>query len=453
MTPQLQQAIKLLQLPAVDLQSFVAQELLDNPFLSDEDSNSEVAAESKESGPVDSAEALSSGEMSDDQPLDFEWDSMYDSGRGASTGALPDDEQAWESMATTETSLKDHLLDQLSAIATHPVENFLCRYLIDAIDDSGYLRVDLKEAVKKLSVDPEKMEDALYVLQSLDPAGIGARDLAECLKLQLGQDRTPAEDAILNNLDLLAQRDVKTLMKLSGCDEEAVREAMETITTLNPKPGMQFGRGNADTVVPDVVVRRKEGQWHVELNAEAMPKVLLNRHAAGLVEGAKGDAKSYASERLGRAKWLLNSLEQRARTILKVSRVIVQTQQGFFESGVEALVPLTLKQVADVAEVHESTVSRVTSGKFMQTPMGTFELKYFFSAAINTTGGQVTIAAAGVKAMIKKLIDAEEPTKPLSDEKIVSLLQDEGVDIARRTVAKYREALGIMSSSKRRKKG
>ena len=462
MTPQLQMAIKILQMPALDLQAFISQEMMENPFLASDDGLGEqdFLAETTDASEHDTADLMESGDGLSEQGLtnDHAWEDMYDGGNdvggapapSSSFDGLPD----WQDSATEEETLKDVLTEQLSTATQDATLRFLGAYLIDAIDDAGYLKLDVEEAARRLKTPLAKMKEALDVVQTFDPVGVGARTLQECLALQLanGGVLTPVEEVVLANLPLVATQDFKKLTKLAGCEQDMVMEVIEDIAALNPKPGLQYGGGKVDAVVPDVIVTKKENGWQADLNAAVMPKLLLNGATQKVMDEKALDkeAKSYMGERMSRAQWLMKSLAQRAQTIYKVSNIIVQTQADFFEFGPEGLKPLTLKQVAEQAEVHESTVSRVTNGKYMHTPLGTFELKYFFNSGVNTTGGVVNIASAGVKSMIKKLIDAENPAKPLSDEKLVALLKDEGVDIARRTVAKYREALGLGSSSQRR---
>lgn len=459
MTPQLQMAIKLLQMQAIDLQEYVDQEMLENPFLAKEDGMSEQdnAADEAPAKEQDSMEILEGSGMSEEGTvLDCDWDNMYDGGlessSGMVSGSFDDDEGAWEQMTSDDKSLKDHLTEQLGVSTVDPVITFLGQYLIDAIDDAGYLHSDLSQLPQKLHVKQSKIDEALKLVQSFDPAGVGARDLAECLRLQLAMEggTTPAEDAVLDNLDLLAVKDLKKISRIGRCSVEEVEEAVEKITSLTPKPGLKYGSDVASTVVPDVVVTKKNGKWVADLNAEAMPKLLLNKSYTSMADTAKGDEKGFMNERMSRAQWLIKSLEQRAKTIYKTANCILTMQEDFFNYGVESLKPMTLKLVAEKVEAHESTISRVTNGKYMQTPMGVFELKYFFSSAIGTTGGNMSVASESVKSMIKRLVGEEDPKKPLSDEKLVTLLKREGVDVARRTVAKYRESLGIPSSSRRR---
>jgi len=460
MTPQLQLAIKLLQMPVLDLQEFINQEIMDNPFLGDDDGMGEENASSgeKESSgeEMDSLSALESDGLADgEMTLDMGWDSMYDSGRGASAPAA-DAEGSWEQTATHEKTLKEHLQQQLGVSTTDDTLRFLGGYLIDAIDDAGYIHVDLDEVAKRFNVSSNKMEEALELIHNFDPSGVGARNLEECLKLQVQQNDDFSKKfkektlLVLEHLDLLAHKDIGKLAKLVKCSNEEMMKICEHIQGLTPKPGLMYGSDVSSTVVPDVSVIKDKNGWRAELNAEAMPKILLNHGYDTLSAKAQGEEKSYMNERVSRAQWLVKSLEQRAKTIYKVANAIVTLQNGFFDYGAENLEPMTLKVVAEMVDVHESTVSRVTNGKYMQTPMGVFELKYFFSSAIGTTGGNTTVASESVKQIIKRLINGEDATKPLSDEKLVSLLKQEGVDVARRTVAKYREGLGIPSSSKRR---
>lgn len=457
MTPQLRMAIKLLQMNSLDLQSFVQQEMMENPFLSNEEGSTEVlskAADNKTDR--DYEDDKISNDFAEDTGLDAGWDSMYDSGgtpdnKASSGGSFDGDSSDWEKNAVSEKTLKDHLYEQLGLSSNDPVMRFLGQYIIDAIDDSGYISLDFAAASEQLGVKAEKVYEALSLIQTFEPVGVGSRTLAECLGLQMKAEGTYDEAAqvVLANLDLLAKRDLGKLAKIAGVNADEIQEVCERITQLTPKPGLKYGSDVSTNVIPDLIVDRdSEGKWRAELNAEAMPKILLND--AFDIKGRSKDDTSYINEKMTRAQWLLKSLEQRARTIYKVGNALLEFQAGFFEHGVEHLQPLTLKTVAEKVDVHESTVSRVTNGKFMQTPMGVFELKYFFSSAIGTTGGRVEVASESVKAMIKRLIKDENPQRPYSDEKLVGLLKKEGIDVARRTVAKYREAIGIPPTSQRR---
>ena len=454
MTPQLRMAIKLLQMNSLDVQSFVQQELMENPFLQ----NEEHSAKSEKGAEKNDDRDYTSDDMPDDYAadtgLDMSWDSMYEgsaSNTGGGQAPAGDQPDAWERTAAYEETLKTHLDEQLGLSSNDAVTRFLGQFLIDAIDDAGYLNLDLSATAQQLGVKREMLEEALALVQSFDPVGVGARSLCECLGLQLkaqGQ-LTPVAQVVLDNLDILARHDVAKLARLAGCSSEEAQEVCARITKLTPKPGLKFGSDVSSNVVPELVVTRdNEGRWRAELNAEAMPKILVNKGFD--IKGRTKDDKAYINEKMTRAEWLIKSLEQRAQTIYKVGNALLELQKGFFDSGVEHLNPLTLKTVAEKIDVHESTVSRVTNGKYMQTPMGVFELKYFFSSAIGTMGGNIEVASESVKAMIKRLIKAEDATKPLSDEAIVKGLEAEGINVARRTVAKYREALDIPPSSRRR---
>jgi len=461
MTPQLRQAIALLQMSALELNSFVSNEMLENPYLTDDDDRYDSPTDdyNDDREPQDTVDSLEAGDYgSTEESQDFNWDNVYDgdaapSNNSSSTslGELTDSDWATTNSSETET-LQSMLVGQWNTLMTDSVLRFIGLYLIDMIDEAGYMRTPLAEISKKLNVDVDKVDDALAILQTLEPAGVAAQNLAECLLLQLhAQDNlTDTARVVLENLDLLAKQDLTKLAKLSGATPQHVLEAIEDISTCNPKPGLAYGYGSTDAVIPDIMVLEDGDKFKVELNSAALPKVLINNHVNEVFTGANKETKKYLNDRMGRAKWLLNSLETRAKNMFAIAQVIAKEQQDFFHYGVESLKPLTLKQVADVVGVHESTVSRITTGKYLNSVRGTFELKYFFSAGIGTTGGNTEVAAMSVKAMIKRLIGDEDARKPLSDEKLVKLLKDEGVDVARRTVAKYREALGIMSSSGRR---
>ena len=454
MTPQLRMAIQLLQMNTLDLQSFLEQELLDNPFLSKEDGTSEEEYDVAGNDKMAERENSDGEHLPDEMGgLDMGWDSMYDAGRGASQAApLGDEANSWEATATQEQTLRGTLLEQLGLATADPVLRFLVQYLIDTVDDAGYLHLDFNQTAKQLGVEVSKLEEALVLLQSFEPTGVGARNLAECLRLQLeanGQLDDPAK-MVLANLEILARHDIGKLAKLAGCTSEEMQQVCERIVQLTPKPGLKYGVDVASNVVPDLIVSKDtDGNWQVELNVDAMPRLLVQQQFK-LASKSSSDDKTFVTEKMGRAQWLVKSLEQRAKTIYKVGNALLKFQRDFFDYGVEHLQPLTLKTVADAVEVHESTVSRVTNGKYLQTPMGVFELKYFFSSAIGTTGGTAEVAAESVKAIIRRIVKEENSSKPYSDEKLVSMLKKEGIDVARRTVAKYREALGIPSSSQRR---
>lgn len=455
MTPQLQLAIKLLQMNALDLHAFITTELLENPFLTDGSEDNEAASppDLDDRPAVDTLEGMAEGDTSHTDGLDVDWDTMYDSPaqQGTGAGADSDDLTSLENNVTTEKDLRSHLEDQLGIACKHPKDRFLGMLLIDAINDAGYLQLDIVHMAQQLGISVDDLEKVLKIIHGFDPLGVGARSLAECLRIQLAARRllTPATCVVLDNLDLLARQDYAKLARLTDLDLSRVRIICDHIKSLTPKPGLQYGRSMAQVVVPEVVITKdSQGQWKVELNAEAMPRVLLNKQYSHT--HLKGADKNFQTDKVARANWLLKSLEQRAKTIYRTAQAIVALQADFFNYGVEGLKPMTLKVVADHIGMHESTISRVTTGKYMQTPMGVFEFKYFFSSAIHTTGGNVEVASESVKHMIKKLITTEDCRRPLSDEKLVALLKKEGVDIARRTVAKYRDVLGILPTSQRR---
>jgi RNA polymerase sigma-54 factor len=337
-----------------------------------------------------------------------------------------------------------------------PAQRLIARYLIDLVDEAGYLAGDLETVAEKLGAPLADVEAVLAVLQTFDPAGICARNLAECLAIQLRErDRfDPAMQALIANLELVAKRDFAGLRRICGVDDEDLADMLRELRALNPKPGLAFGGAAVQPVVPDVLVRRApDGTWRIELNSDTLPKVLINQRYHAQVAKARGSEKdkAYVAECLQSATWLVRALDQRARTILKVSTEIVRQQDGFFEHGVRHLRPLNLKTIADAIGMHESTVSRVTANKYMATERGIFELKYFFTASIAAANGGEAHSAEAVRHRIKSLVDEETPQSVLSDDTIVEKLRDVGIDIARRTVAKYREAMRIPSSVQRRR--
>src|SRR5215472_6306072 len=480
MTPQLQQAIKLLQLSNIELAEYCEQELERNPLLERDDRDAapvsdapEAAAEPANGERTD--EALSRDDFTKAADLDeAARDNMYDAdeprakaAEGPQTGSLTDwttvksgnsyeGEDGLESSVTAETSLKDHLENQLTIAALLPEDRMILLALIDAVDETGYLRVELMEVAARLGCEVEDVQAVLGVLQGFDPVGVGARDLAECLSLQLkAKDRLdPAMAALLTRLDLVARRDIGQLVQLCGVDAEDIADMISEIRTLNPKPGLAFGAEPVTPVIPDVFVRESpEGGWVVELNSDTLPLLLVNNQYYGTVSRTARDkeSKNYLADCLNSANWLVKSLDQRARTILKVASEIVRHQDAFLTYGVRHLRPLNLRIIADAISMHESTVSRVTSNKYIATPRGLFELKYFFTASIQSVDGAETHSAEAVRYRTREMIENEEPREILSDDRIVSLLTADGVNIARRTVAKYREALRIPSSVERRR--
>ncbi len=476
MTPQLQQAIKLLQLSNLELTEYVEQELERNPLL-ERDEREQAAAEERElpaEKPGDNETldtALARDDFSKAEDMDAGHDDMYvDAARADAAetqqplsdlttlkaGPRPDGEEgSLEATLVEAPTLKAHLTDQLSLAAFDGERRLIGAALIDSIDEAGYFRGDVAELAEKLGAAPAAVEATLRVIQGFDPTGVGARDLAECLGLQLREkDRCdPAMEKLLQRLDLVARRDIAGLCAHCGVDAEDVAEMIAEIRALTPKPGLMFGSEPVQPVVPDVFVREgQDGAWHVELNSDTLPRLLVNSRYYAKVNGAARDktSKDYLADCLNNANWLVKSLDQRARTILKVASEIVRQQDGFLTYGVRHLRPLNLRTIADAISMHESTVSRVTSNKYIATPRGIFELKYFFTAAIQSVNGAESHSAEAVRDRIREMIE-NEAGDVLSDDRIVALLTADGVNIARRTVAKYREAMRIPSSVERRR--
>ncbi len=478
MTPQLQQAIKLLQLSNIELAEYCEAELEKNPLLErDETRPREVERDTVEREiPAERADqSLAREDFSKVADLDpSAHDNMYDGDLAQPAPAAPagqpltdwtnvrtsnrfeGDEDPLESTVAGGGTLKDHLEEQVAIAALTPDDRIICLSLIDAIDEAGYVRADLGEIAARLGTDIEDVEAVLGVVQGFDPVGVGARDLAECLALQLKvRDRLdPVMAAFLTRLDLLARRDVTGLSAVCGVDAEDIADMIAEIRDLNPKPGLAFGTEQVAPVIPDVFVRvGPDGAWLIELNSDTLPRLLVNsRYYAQVNKNARDkDSKTYLTDCLNSANWLVKSLDQRARTILKVASEIVRQQDAFLTYGVRHLRPLNLRTVADAIQMHESTVSRVTSNKYIATPRGLFELKYFFTASIQAVNGAESHSAEAVRDRIREMIENEEPRDILSDDRIVSLLTADGVNIARRTVAKYREAMRIPSSVERRR--
>lgn len=479
MTPQLQQAIKLLQYSSVELNEYIEQELERNPALErieNEDSGEEISVDTPDNQNDGDIKELSITEDGGDPDAQGSLDASYEdidvdadipaaeavgsttdwsrAGEGGSYEGL----DSIENSISRELSLHDHLEAQASLAFAKPAERLIAAYLIDFVDDAGYLRADMNEAAQNLGASLEEIEQVVKTLQTFDPSGICARNVEECLAAQLREkDRLdPAMATMLANLDLLAKRDLRTLCEICEVDGEDMAQMISEIRALTPKPGAAFGSSEGATIIPDVFVREApNGMWVVELNSDTLPKVLLNNAYVDMVSrtARTEDEKSYISECHNEASWLIKSLDQRAKTILKVSKEIVRQQDGFLTYGVSHLRPLVLKDVSEAIEMHESTVSRVTSNKYISTPRGVFELKYFFTTSISSSHGGDAHSSESVRFQIKQLIDEEPNLAPLSDDAIVEILRETGVDIARRTVAKYREAMRIPSSVQRRRAG
>lgn len=484
MTPQLLQAIRLLQLSTVELNAFVEGELERNPLLerteSDDDApiqpQSEAAApETREEGdwalerlPADreSLERDLGTDLENSFPderaanpesaaAEVPADSLFWDARGGGGASLDGDDPNLEAYLSAEESLLDHLHRQLQESIADGPERLIGRSIIEAIDQTGYLGEPVAGIAERLGAPVSDIERVLKRIQQFDPTGVGARTLAECLALQLAElDRLdPAMQALLDNLDLIAKRDFATLRKRCRVDDDDLADMLKEIRRLDPKPGLRFAHFRSEAVTPDVFVRQaSDGGWRVDVNSDALPRVIANRSFyARISKGGDQTVRSFADEAWTNATWIVRSLEQRARTILKVATEIVKHQDAFFTYGVAHLRPLNLKTIADAVQLHESTISRVTANKFMATPRGLFEMKYFFSTAIASSDGGEAFSAEAVRFRIRQMIDAEEPGRILSDDAIVEALKAVGIDIARRTVAKYREGMHIPSSAMRRR--
>ncbi|HEY3778503.1 MAG TPA: RNA polymerase factor sigma-54 [Rhizomicrobium sp.] len=475
MTPQLQQAIKLLQLSNLELCAFVEQELERNPLLErdesadtagEPDAPSEVSASSSET--LDAALAREDFSRADE--LDAEREDVFaedpapappvpertDWTNLRAASPFEDGDNPFERTLARPQTLQEHLLAQLTIAGLDASRRLIGTALIDAIDETGYLRADVAEIAARLGTEKTEVEKVLETVQGFDPTGVGARNLSECLALQLCERGRldPAMRTFLSHLDLVARRDFGGLCVRCGVDAEDVSDMIAELRALTPKPGLAFGSEPVQPVIPDIFVREApDGSWIVELNADTLPKLLVNERYHARVAAATPDKESkiWLAECLNSANWLVKSLQQRARTILRVSSEIVRRQDLFLAHGVRHLRPLNLRTIAEAISMHESTVSRVTTNKYMETPRGTFELKYFFTAAIPSTNGDEAHSAEAVRDRIRDLIGSETPERILSDDAIVSLLTGDGIDIARRTVAKYREAMRIPSSVERKR--
>ncbi|MGR6432246.1 RNA polymerase factor sigma-54 [Rhizobium sp. PAMB 3174] len=491
MTPQLMQSIQLLQMNHFELTQFIAQEVEKNPLLEIAEDDTSDRTPDREREASEAAEADARTQAADAEPsgdwyehgatggtvrLNDQLDSNFD--EAMSDDSAPRKAEApglidqWKSMPGSsegsdgydledfvagQVSLRDHLSQQIPFVLTTPRERIAADHMVDLLDDAGYLQESTDSIASRLGMDLVFIEKVLAALQTLDPPGIFARSLSECLAIQLKLlDRyDPAMEAFVVNLDLLARRDFASLKKICGVDEEDLIDMLSEIRKLNPKPASNFDRNPVEAIVPDVIVREApSGGWAIELNPETLPRVLVNQgYYAEVSKGraCKSEDQAFLSECLQNANWLTRSLDQRARTIMKVASEIIRQQDGFLTHGVDALRPLNLKTVADAIKMHESTVSRVTSNKYMLTPRGLFELKYFFTVSIGSSEGGDNHSAEAVRNRIKVMIAQEAPDAVLSDDDIVERLKGGGIDLARRTVAKYREAMNIPSSVQRRR--
>ena len=449
LTPQLQQSIRLLQLSTLELNQEIENFLQENPLLEREDEPAPETPLYSASGdalqaptePLDGA--MPEPNFGDASPADWEG-----GGTAAARDERNDDEPTYADIQAAFTSLRDHLGTQLAMMPLSERDRSLVRLLIEALDDDGYLAQSLEELVDmlplELEVDLDELQIALKHLQNFDPPGIGARSASECLALQLANQaesktRDLALKIVRNHLDQLAARDYVRLRKAVACSEDELREAQALIRSLNPRPGAQYSPAETRYVIPDVVVRKVRGQWTASLNAEAMPRLRINRLYANILQGQRG---SGLASQLQEAKWLIKNVQQRFETIQRVSQAIVDRQRQFFEHGEVAMRPLTLREIADQLGLHESTISRVTTQKYMASPRGVYELKYFFGSHVATEAGGAASSTA-IRALIKQLVGAEDGKKPLSDAQLADILGQQGIVVARRTVAKYREALNI----------
>ncbi|MBX7528434.1 RNA polymerase factor sigma-54 [Qipengyuania vesicularis] len=461
MTPQLQQAIKLLALSNLEIESFVAEALESNPLLevgemrreAGEDAPEVAPAEHEATPDFDGDAALDIAEYARDpeaSPGDRgDWAQAGSGGLGSED--LPD----LENRSSDEPALGEHLSGQIGALAHDPREALIAGRIVHELDEAGYLHTELRILAGELGAPLAEVERALDLVQSLEPTGVGARSLSECLALQAKEaDRyDPCMARLIDNLDLLASGDIARLKRLCDVDDEDFADMLAELRSYDPKPGCRYGGESEAAVVPDVIVTPSgDGGWSIRINESSLPRLVVNReYYVELEAGARDKAsRAWLNEQLGEADWLIRALDQRQKTILKTASEIVTLQEGFFREGVSAMRPLTLREVAERIEMHESTVSRVTSNKYLSCPRGTFEMKYFFSSGVAAADGEGASSEA-IKARIKALCDAEDPKKVLSDQKLADMLNEEGFDLARRTVAKYREAIGIGSSAQRRR--
>ena len=501
MTPQLQQAIRLLQLSSLELQSEIQEILESNPLLetseeNEEANNNEKSADSQDASETgnesqnsdaeaktnneeynDSQEAAGSGEgdidtssdvaeIPDDLPVDSNWEDTYDYAPSRASG--DDSEQRnYEQSGNTSESLAQHLEWQMLLTPFSETDNAIATAIIDSIDHNGYLSTPIEDICASLNENPEldeelveedEVESVLKRIQNFDPPGVGARDIRECMQLQLNvlDPETPwleeAKMVINEHFDILANRDYNLLMRRMRMNEDQLQSTITLIQSLNPRPGSQITDSQPEYIIPDVFVRKVKGKWRVELNPEVTPRLSINSLYAGMAQGSSNSSSdtSFLKNHLQEARWFLKSLKSRNETLLKVATCIVERQRAFLEYGDEAMKPLVMHDVAEVVEMHESTISRVTTKKYMHTPRGIYELKYFFSSHVSTASGGECSATA-IRAMLKKLIASEEANKPLSDNKLANMLAQQGINVARRTVAKYREAMAIPPSNERKR--
>ena len=489
MTPQLQQAIRLLQLSTLELQTEIQEVLESNPMLEIEEEHSSsdpledskqksdetVASEQSNSDGSDINDIqndiaaqdvdLNSQDMPDELPVDSQWDDIYEPTMATSSSTSGDDDKArefLENQSNTDDALIDHLLDQLLVTTMSDIDRAIGLAIIDGIDEDGYLQESVEEIhsglVDDLEIELDEVEAVLRLIQHFDPIGVAARDLKECLLLQMEPfdvNEYPvlkkARQIIKDHLDLLGSHDYAKLKRYNRISDDELADIIKFIQTLNPKPGGNISHSSTQYVVPDVFVTKADGRWNVRLNGETAPKLRINpTYASYIQRGKQSEDNAFMKNNMQEARWFIKSLQSRNETLMRVATSIVEHQRTFLDYGEEGMKPLVLREIAEELELHESTISRVTTQKYMHTPKGVFEFKYFFSSHVSTSDGGECSATA-IRAMIKKLIEAEEPRKPLSDNKIANLLVDQGINVARRTVAKYREAMMIPPSNERKR--
>ena len=460
MTPQLQQAIKLLQLSSLDLQLEIQQTLYSNPLLE----LVEELEQSQTPDPADSEDPMTidreweDGAIPEELPVDARWDDIYPTAPNSSQNMK--EQRDFDTFHTVTESLQDHLNWQLNLTPMSDIDRQIAETIIDAINEDGFLGTSVNELHESLAspdIDLDEVVAVLHRIQQFDPPGIAAEDLRDSLLIQLRQFvkdtpfRAEAQVLVRDHLELVANRDFAQLRRKTGYPQEALNDAIRLIQRLNPKPGEQISNIEVEYVTPDVRVQKFQGTWQVTLNGDVTPRVCINQQYADLVRRAdNSDDNTFLRNQLQEARWFLRSLESRNETLLRVASCIVEMQRDFLERGPEAMKPMILADVADRLELHESTISRVTTQKYMDTPQVVFELKYFFSSHVSTSGGGECSSTA-IRAMLKKMITEENPGKPLSDNKIADMFDEKGIQVARRTVAKYREAMGIPTSSERKR--
>ncbi|KMW74090.1 RNA polymerase factor sigma-54 [Photorhabdus luminescens subsp. luminescens] len=463
MTPQLQQAIRLLQLSTLELQQEIQQALEMNPLLEQDEDHQEIGNQElpdNETEVMDTLDALQQKDMPDELPLDASWDEIYTAGTPSGTRSDYNDDELPLYQGETVQTLQDYLMWQAELTPFTETEAAIATSIIDAVDDTGYLTVPLEDILASIGDDQltlAEVEAVLKRVQHFDPIGVAARDLKDCLLVQLSMfpPETPylkeANLIVCEHLELLGHRDFRNLTRLSRLKEDELKEVINLIQSLEPKPGLAINTSESEYVIPDVLVRKESEHWQVELNTDSIPRLHINQHYAELGQHTRNESDGqFIRHNLQEAKWLIKSLESRNDTLLKVARCIVEQQQEFFEHGEEHMKPMVLADIAFQVDMHESTISRVTTQKFLHSSRGIFELKYFFSSHVNTeSGGEASSTA--IRALVKKLVAAENPAKPLSDSKLTSMIADQGIMIARRTVAKYRESLSIPPSNQRKR--